>query len=117
MGTEQRIREYRRRYRSVKLIDLARVFRMPVREIREILGLEPKPPWPMHGPCLEESLGGCRGEIRHHWNEEDWTWEQHCTTHYPDWCLLAEEYGDVYTRMVEEDLSRHNARTLEEIVG
>lgn len=112
MSTEQRLRAYYNRYvrsyygnRPKLFLRMARLFKMPVKDIKDILGIERKPPYPTPTPysCVEEASGNCLGVV--HWCRswrDDPFWEGRCAVHHPNWEFYAETYGDRYWDMIEE---------------
>jgi hypothetical protein len=66
-------------------MQLAQMFKIPVRQVREILGKRPpKPPFPgVPEGCVHEADGYCIGRVFWHWVDE--AWQARCDTHHPGW--------------------------------
>lgn len=97
MSTEQRIQAYYKRYagpysrrggRPGLLMEIARKFKTPIREVKEILGLDSKPPWPSVLPpgCTKEATGECLGHVKwYRTYQNDPYWESRCENHRRWW--------------------------------
>lgn len=121
MSTEQRVRAYYKRYNSPMvrgyggsrenlLMEICRLFKIPMREVKAILGIVPKPPYPTPRPhsCVDEATGDCLGAVHwyHSYRQDAPYWEGRCAIHHPNWEYYAHTYGQRYWDMIEE---RHRA--------
>lgn len=112
MSTEQRVQAYYKRYarryhgqRAKLLMIICRLFKIPMREVKAILNITPKPPYPTPTPhsCVNEATGNCLGVV--HWSrthKDDPYWEGRCAVHHPNWEFYAEKYGERYWDVIEE---------------
>jgi hypothetical protein len=83
-------------------MQLAQMFKIPVRQVREILGKRPpKPPFPgVPEGCVHEADGYCIGRVFWHWVDE--AWQARCDTHHPGWERWSEH--PEYQAMVEKNV-------------
>lgn len=124
MSVEQRVRAYYKRHaqgwRNSRYGDgspfsiylqIARVFKLPIRQVREILGKHPsKPPWPgLPKGCVHEEDGYCSGRVTWYWDRSNETWESRCSTHYPGWerWLRHPRYEEVMEERIKRGLERN----------
>lgn len=107
MSLEQRMQAYYKRYHSYGrghsrlLLDMARIFKTPIREIKDMLDIKRKPPYPEKKTgCPEEKTGDCLGRLGWYWIEDHW--ESRCTIHYPNWEELRDKYGERWREVIED---------------
>lgn len=111
MSTEQRVQAYYKRYarayafqRPCLLMQICRLFKIPMRDVKQILGIVPKQPWPSPLPpgCVHEATGNCLGRVRWQWNHRTQSWEGNCSTHHSNWEYYRDTYQDLYVEIIEE---------------